>query len=79
MTDKILRLIEKDHPLTREDMEENLVRLKNSVVEFEHHGQIDAVKNTIKAIVPTFRDPEEVNKNAELAEEMKTVASAESK
>jgi len=70
-TDNDMIFIEKDQPLTREDMEENLALLKNSVVDFEHHGQIDAVKNTIKAIVPTFRDPEEVNVEAEKSEEMK--------
>jgi hypothetical protein len=63
--------IEKDHPLSREEMEENLTLLKNSVVDFEIKGQRDAVKNTIKAIVPTFRDPEEVNVEAEKSEEMK--------
>lgn len=70
-TDNDMIFIEKDQPLSREDMEENLVRLKNSVVDFEIKGQTDAVKNTIKAIVPTFRDPEEVNVDAEKSEEMK--------
>ena len=70
-TENDMIFIEKDHPLSREDMEENLARLKNAVVDFEIKGQTDAVKNTIKAIVPTFRDPEEVNVEAEKSEEMK--------
>ncbi len=73
-TENDMIFIEKDQPLTREEMEANLDRLKNSVVDFEHHGQIDAVKNTIKAIVPTFRNPEEVNVEAEKSEEMKMTA-----
>ncbi|MBO5939142.1 MAG: polysaccharide biosynthesis protein [Clostridia bacterium] len=74
-TDNDMIFIEKDHPLTREDMEENLALLQNSVADFEIKGQIDAVKNTIKAIVPTFRDPEEVNVDAEKSEEMKMTVS----
>ncbi len=70
-TDNDMIFIEKDHPLTREEMEENLERLQNSVMDFEIKGQTDAVKNMIKAIVSTFRDPEEVNIDAEKSEEMK--------
>jgi hypothetical protein len=29
------------------------------------------IKATMKRVVPTFRDPEEINKNAENCEEMK--------
>ncbi len=65
--------IEKDAALTRDDVEDKLTMLKAAVDAAEIDKDINAVKNAMKKAVSTYHDPEEVNKNAAHAEEMKQV------
>lgn len=66
-----LIFIEHTPAVTREEMEGILCDLRESVVRFEEKGEFDAVRNAVKHAVPTFHEPEEVNRAAEKAKEMK--------
>lgn len=76
-TDNSMIFVEKDQPLTREDIEQKLVILKQAVESVENDKQYTAVKDAMKRVVNTYHDPEEVNKKAEQAEEMKQVLETE--
>lgn len=62
-----LIFIEKDKPIKRDEMEEKLAILRTAVEQegYEH------ILNAIKATVPTYHSPDEVNKCAEASSEMK--------
>ncbi len=64
-TENELIFIERDQPLSREAVEEKLDILRRTL---EEEGDILAA---VQATVPTFRSPEEVNRAAAMAEEMK--------
>ncbi len=64
-TENDLVFIEHEEPLTRAEVEEKLSLLRRAV---EERADISAA---LKAVVPTFRAPDEINKTAEDAEEMK--------
>jgi FlaA1/EpsC-like NDP-sugar epimerase len=72
-TENNMIFIEKDTPLTREEVEEKLDILRTVVA--EHNGEIaaEAVTEAMKQVVPTFRDPSAVNKTAAKASEMRLV------
>ena len=72
-TDNHMIFVERDKGLSRKAVADKLAVLEEAVKD----GTPDAVKNAMKQVVPTYHDPEEVNKNAEQAEEMKTVAATE--
>ncbi len=57
-TDNELIFIEKDEPLAAEELRRRLASLKNAA---ESEDDLMA-KNTLKACVPTFREPDEVNR-----------------
>jgi len=60
--DKIF--VEKDTPYTREEVEEKLAILDASVEQFNKESvDSTAVKEAIRKVVPTFHDPEELNKD----------------
>ena len=63
--------IERDTPFTRAQMEEKLDILRAAVKEAEEEIGAVSIKNAMKSVVPTFRDPEEVNRKAEESNEMK--------
>ena len=65
--------IERDAPLTREEVEEKIRILKDAVASAS--GEIGALSVTeaMKSVVPTFHSPEEVNSHADDADEMKVV------
>ena len=67
--------IECDLPLTREEVDEKLRQLSEAVVMFEENGVASAVKDAIRKLVPTFRDPEEINRKAEQSKEMHMASS----
>ena len=69
--------IERDTPLTREEVDAKLEEVKAAVELFEEKGQKTAVKRAIKRVVPTFRNPGEVNRAAASSEEMKMAEEAE--
>ena len=65
-TDNDLIFVEHDRPLTREKMEENLRLLCKAGKD----GTPEAVYSAIRATVPTYKTPEEVNGIAADAKEM---------
>ena len=71
-TDNNLIFIERDHPCTRKEVEDKLVVLKNAVADSKTAINSCIIKNAMKAVVPTYHDPEEVNCKADESEEMKT-------
>ncbi len=62
--------IENDAPLSREDIDERISALSQVVKDTKNDIASPAVKNAIKAAVPTFVDPDEINKDAADAPEM---------
>ena len=56
-TDNSLIFIERDKPLTREEIDEKLDILRKAC----DTGSDEQVKAALKQVVPTYRDPEEVN------------------
>ena len=57
-TDNDLIFIEKDTPLQKEEIDRKLEVLQKAI-EFEDD---DAAREALRSVVPTFRRPEEVNK-----------------
>lgn len=71
-TENHLIFIEKDTPLSRGEVEEKLKLLKDAVESSSAYIAAPSIKDTLKAVVPTFRDPEEINNNAFNTPEMAT-------
>ncbi|MGM9664007.1 MAG: polysaccharide biosynthesis protein, partial [Eubacteriales bacterium] len=69
-TDNKLIFVEKDTPLSREAVDEKLDILREAVEAAKSELGPDKIKAALKATVPTFKDPEEVNLEAEKSEEM---------
>ena len=67
-TENSLIFIERDEPLSEEDIEKRLEVLKRACLTESD----DIARKALKAVVPTFRSPEEVNATAEESEEMQT-------
>ncbi len=72
-TENNMIFIERDKPLPREDVEKRLEVLFDAVEKSSGELGSDRVKTAMASVVPTFHDPEEVNKNAAMADEMKMV------
>ena len=70
-TDNHLIFIERDKPLSREEVEEKLNMLKAAVEEAKNTLESDLIKQAMKSAVPTYHDPDEVNRNADKTDEMK--------
>ena len=70
-TDNKKIFIEKDKPLSREEVRDKLIILRDAVAESKGEIASPLIKEAMKRAVPTFVDPEEVNKNAERSKEMK--------
>ena len=76
-TENDLIFIEKEEPLTRDAVEKKLAVLRRAVEENEFELSSEKITGALKSVVPTFHDPEQVNKTAEESDEMKaTVAAA---
>ncbi len=71
-----LIFIETDTPFTRAEVEAKLDILRAAVRESEGELSSPRIKEALKEVVPTFHDPEEVNRNAEDADEIKAAAPA---
>lgn len=71
-TDNDMIFVEHDRPLARAKMEENLKLLRQA----GENGTPEAVYQAIRATVPTYKTPEEVNKTAAAAKEMQEAAGA---
>ena len=72
--DKIF--IETDAPMSREEVEHKLDMLISAVDDFELRADNEAIHRVMRAAVPTFHDPEELNRTAESSEEMQMSAKA---
>ena len=68
-TDNSMIFIERDNPLPLPEIEAKLETLRRAIMTEDDH----AAKAAMKAVVPTFYTPEEVNCRAVEAEEMKQV------
>jgi FlaA1/EpsC-like NDP-sugar epimerase len=66
-----LIFIERDTPYRREEIEQKLAVLRSAVKAAENDIASPAITQAMKAVVPTFHSPEEVNKRASAAAEMK--------
>ncbi len=66
-TSNKLIYIEREQPPTREQVDEELAILRKAVDDV----QSPLIREALKKVVPTFREPEEVNQNAHEAEEMR--------
>ena len=58
-TDNDLIFVEKEKPITMEELEEKLSILKEAL----ENSDDDGVREALRKVVPTFRRPEEVNRN----------------
>jgi len=70
-TDNNMIFVEKDAPLTRAQVDAKIQMLCNAVEEAKGELASPKIKKAIRQAVPTFRDPEQINKKAAAAEEMK--------
>ena len=69
-TENRLIFIEKDTPLTKQEIYEKLDCLEKACLT----ASDDEVRSALKEVVPTYRSPEEVNAEAEKTDEMKQVS-----
>ncbi|MBR5157671.1 MAG: polysaccharide biosynthesis protein [Clostridia bacterium] len=77
-TDNKMIFIEKDTPYTRDEVDGKLKILLNAVNSCAHEINSDAVKIAIKETVPTFVEPEQINKDAHQSKEMKNTLNQQS-
>ena len=70
-TSNSLIFIETDTPLSRAEVEDKLRRLNEAVRVSETELASPRIKEIMQQVVPTFRDPEEVNRKASETREMK--------
>ena len=63
--------IERDAPLSSEQLEEKLTVLKKALEVAASASESELIKEAVRATVPTFKDPEELNRTAKEADEMK--------
>lgn len=73
-TDNNMIFIERDTPYTRDEVEDKLRILLDAVENSKSEIASPKIKEAIKATVPTFFDPEELNEKAVSSEEFKKVA-----
>jgi FlaA1/EpsC-like NDP-sugar epimerase len=70
-TDNSMIFIERDKPLTRAEVDAKIQILMDAVTASKNEVCSPLIKEAIKKVIPTFKEPERVNKNAERSEEMK--------
>ncbi len=70
-TENNLIFIEHDTPYTRAEVEEKLALLRNAVESSMSTLSGKAIKRAMKQAVPTYKDPDEVNKDFDESEEKK--------
>jgi len=72
-TENNMIFVERDTPLTREDVEKRLKVLCNAVENAKGELGSEKIKLAMKSAVPTYRDPEEVNRDADKSDEMNNI------
>ena len=70
-TENNLIFIERDTPLTREQVDEKLDVLRAAVKAAEGEIGAESITRAMKSVVPTFHSPDEVNASAEQSQEMR--------
>ena len=75
-TQNDLIFIEKDTPLTRECVEDKLNLLRTVIEHTESRSGSKEIVEAMMRVVPTYRTPEEINRRASEAEEMKLVSNS---
>lgn len=68
-TENSMIFIERDTCPSREEVDDKIEKLKKAVETRDH----ELIKSVLKSVVPTFRDPEEINNTAHSSDEMKMV------
>ena len=74
-TENNLIFIERDHAMTREEVEAKLDALRTTLENNKDKVNSGEIKQIMKQVVPTYHDPDEVNCNAHKSEEMKNTKS----
>ena len=72
-TENHLIFIERDTPLSREEINDKLRLLSDALESSSAYLSAPSIKNALKNVVPTFHDPDEINKNASSTAEMAAV------
>lgn len=72
-TENKMIFIERDKPFSREAVEEKIRILLDAVEASKGEVASAKIREAMKQVVPTYHDPEEVNRNAEHAAEMEMV------
>lgn len=72
-TDNDMIFVEEDTPYTRAEVDKKLEILKAAVIKAENEIAAESIVLAMKSVVPTFYSPEEINKTAQNADEMKAV------
>ncbi len=72
-TENDMIFVEKDTPLTRAEVEEKIAILQQAVEDAQGENASPKIKTALHKVVPTFVNPDKINRVAEEAEEMKTV------
>ena len=70
-TENNLIFIEREQPMTRKAVEKNLELLRKTLEENKNKVDCAKIKKVMKKVVPTYRDPDEVNSVADSSDEMK--------
>ena len=70
-TDNDMIFVERDTPLSRDEVEEKLNILKQALEESKNEISSYKISGAMKKVVPTYFDPELVNETAQTAKEMK--------
>ena len=73
-TENNMIFIERDTPLTRDEVDAKIDMLNSAVIAAECEIGAESVTAAMKVAVPTFHSPNEVNRNAENSREMQTVS-----
>jgi FlaA1/EpsC-like NDP-sugar epimerase len=71
-TENKMIFIERDEPLSREEIEQKLSRLREVV-----NADREIIRQVMRELVPTYFDPSEINSCADASEEMKLACSKE--
>ena len=76
-TENNMIFIEKDKPLTRAAVDKKIASLVKAVEKAQDTIDFSLVKEAMMKAVPTYKNPEEVNKNADSSDEMHNIKKVE--
>ncbi len=75
-TENNMIFVERDTPMTREEVEEKLVILRDAVKDAELEIGAGSITRAMMSVVPTFKSPDEVNNRAHKSDEMRLAYSS---